>query len=135
MILVVFLLFFCSRTAPRCGQGCWGEVPDRRSEQVDGAGRCASTTLGYYVPGVLVVARIDAVGIGTALLVLEVPLWVSLTLLTFIGAFIPLVGATVSGAVAVLVTPVTNGTADAIILLLSSSLCSRSRETCSSRSS
>jgi predicted PurR-regulated permease PerM len=41
-----------------------------------------------------------------------------LTLLTFVGAFIPLLGATVSGAVAVLVTLVTNGTTDAIIILV-----------------
>ncbi len=118
VILVVFLLFFLLKDGAQMWAWLLERVPDRRRRQVDGAGRCAWTTLGHYVRGVLVVACIDAVGIGTALLVLGVPLWVSLTLLTFIGAFIPLVGATVSGAVAVLVTLVTNGTADAMIVLV-----------------
>ena len=41
-----------------------------------------------------------------------------LTLLTFLGAFVPLFGATVSGAVAVLVTLVTNGLGDAVIVVV-----------------
>ena len=76
------------------------------------------TTLARYVRGVVVVALIDAVGIGTTLLVLGVPLWVSLTLLTFLGAFVPLFGATVSGAVAVLATLVTNGTTDVVLVVV-----------------
>jgi predicted PurR-regulated permease PerM len=118
VVLVTFLLFFLLKD----GAGMWAwlleRVPDRRRGQVDGAGRCAWTALARYVRGVVVVALIDAVGIGAALLVLGVPLWVSLTLLTFIGAFIPLFGATVSGVVAVLVTFVTNGATDAIIVLV-----------------
>ncbi|MGQ4818831.1 AI-2E family transporter, partial [Enterococcus faecium] len=78
----------------------------------------AWTALSQYVHGVVLVALIDAVGIGAVLLFLGVPLWVSLTLLTFIGAFVPLFGAPVSGAVAVLVTLVTNGLTDAIIVLV-----------------
>ena len=98
--------------------GLLERVPERRRDQVDGAGRSAWETLARYVRGAVVVALIDAVGIGAGLLILGVPLWLSLTLLTFVGAFIPLLGATVSGAVAVLVTLVTNGTTDAIIILV-----------------
>ena len=118
VILVAFLLFFLLKDGAAMWVWLLQRVPDRRRGQVDGAGRCAWTVLSRYVRGVVVVALIDAVGIGVALFVLDVPLWVSLTLLTFIGAFVPLFGATVSGAVAVLVTLVTNGLGDAVIVLV-----------------
>lgn len=118
LLLVVFLVFFLLKD----GESMWSwlleRVPGRRQEQVDGAGRAAWDTLAHYVRGVVLVALIDAVGIGAGLLVLGVPLWLSLTLLTFLGAFIPLLGATVSGAVAVLVTLVTNDLTDAVIVLV-----------------
>ena len=118
VVLVAFLLYFLLKDGTSMWARLLERVPDRRRAQLDGAGHCAWTTLARYVRGVVVVALIDAVGIGTALLVLGVPLWVSLTLLTFLGAFVPLFGATVSGAVAVLVTPVTNGTTDAVVVLV-----------------
>ncbi|CCG02646.1 AI-2E family transporter [Blastococcus saxobsidens] len=118
VILVAFLTFFLLKDGAAMWSWLLGWVPGRRREQVDGAGHAAWTVLSQYVRGVVVVALIDAVGIGAVLLILGVPLWVSLTLLTFIGAFIPLFGATVSGAVAVLVTLVTNGLTDAIIVLV-----------------
>ncbi|WP_167761089.1 AI-2E family transporter [Geodermatophilus sp. DF01_2] len=118
VILVAFVLFFLLKDGERMWGWALGWVPGRRREHVDGAGRCAWTTLSGYIHGVIIVAIIDAVGIGTALFILDVPLWVSLTLLTFLGAFVPIFGATISGAVAVLVTLVTNGLTDAIIVLV-----------------
>lgn len=118
LVLVAFLVFFLLKDGESMWRWLVERVPDRRRDQVDGAGRAAWTTLASYVRGTVVVAFIDAVGIGLGLLLLGVPLWISLTLLTFVGAFIPLLGATVSGAVAVLVTMVTNGTTDAIIILV-----------------
>lgn len=118
LILVAFLVFFFLKDGALMWAWLLERVPDRRRAQVDGAGRSAWGTLAHYVRGVVVVALIDAVGIGAALLILGVPLWLSLTLLTFVGAFVPLLGATVSGAVAVLVTLVTNDMTDAIIILV-----------------
>ncbi|MGY1665785.1 AI-2E family transporter [Geodermatophilus sp. SYSU D00696] len=117
-VLVAFLVFFLLKDGPRMWGWVLERTPHRRRAQVDGAGRCAWSVLSSYVRGVVLVALIDAVGIGAALLVLGVPLWLSLTLLTFLGAFVPLFGATVSGAVAVLVTLVTNGVTDAVIVLV-----------------
>ncbi|TWH72730.1 putative PurR-regulated permease PerM [Modestobacter roseus] len=117
IILIAFLVFFLLKDGATMWAWLLDRVPARRRDQVDGAGRAAWTTLASYVRGTVLVALIDAVGIGIGLLVLGVPLWISLTLLTFVGAFVPIVGATVSGAVAVLVTLVTNGTTDAIIIL------------------
>jgi predicted PurR-regulated permease PerM len=118
VVLVVFLVFFLLKDGDAIWAWLLERVPARRRGQVDGAGRSAWTTLATYVRGTVVVALIDAVGIGAGLLIVGVPLWISLTMLTFFGAFVPLIGATVSGAVAVLVTLVTNGMTDAVIILV-----------------
>ncbi|WP_166532698.1 AI-2E family transporter [Blastococcus xanthinilyticus] len=118
IILVAFLTFFLLKDGAAMWAWMLRWVPDRRRDQVDGAGQAAWTVLSQYVRGVVIVAVIDAVGIGAVLVILGVPLWLSLTLLTFLGAFVPLFGATVSGAVAVLVTLVTNGVTDAVIVLI-----------------
>jgi predicted PurR-regulated permease PerM len=60
-------------------------------------------TLGAYVRAQLLIGLIDAVLIGTGLTLLGVPLALPLALLVFIGAQVPIVGALVSGTVAVLV--------------------------------
>ena len=118
LILVLFLVFFLLKD----GEAMWAWVlaraPARRTGQIDGAGRDAWRTLSRYTVGIVLVAVIDALGIGGALFLLGVPLWVSLTLLTFLGAFVPWFGATVTGAVAVLVTLVTNDSRDAVIVLV-----------------
>nr|WP_154597076.1 AI-2E family transporter [Aeromicrobium senzhongii] len=78
----------------------------------------AWNTLGGFIRTQALVSLIDAVLIGTALLVVGQPLWVPLALITFIGGFIPIIGAFASGAIAVLVTLVTNSPRDAVIVLI-----------------
>jgi len=63
------------------------------------------------------VAFVDAVGIGIGLFVLRIPLALPLAALVFLGAFIPVVGATLSGAVAVLVALVTKDPLHALLVL------------------
>lgn len=118
LVLVLFLVFFLLKDGDRMWGWVLERVPARRRAQVDGAGSSAWSTLTRYTGGIVLVALVDAVGIGLALLVLGVPLWVSLTLLVFLGSFVPIFGAFVSGAVAVLVTLVTNGLTDAVIVLV-----------------
>lgn len=60
--------------------------------------------IGRYFRALVVVAVFDAVLIGGGLALLNVPLALPLGVLTFFGAFLPYIGATVSGLVAVLVT-------------------------------
>ena len=73
--------------------------------------------LGGYVRGTAIVALVDAVIIGIALAVLQVPLAFPLALVVFVGAFIPLVGATIAGLLAVLVALVANGPVVALVVL------------------
>lgn len=117
LLLVVFAVFFLLKDGDTMWRWALGWVSRDHRERVDGAGCIAWTTLTAYVRGTALVALGDAIGIGIGLLVLGVPLWLSLTLLTFLGAFVPIIGATVAGAVAVLVTLFTNGPTDAVIVL------------------
>ncbi|SDC18791.1 AI-2E family transporter [Nocardioides lianchengensis] len=74
-------------------------------------------TLGGYIRTQALVSLIDAVLIGAGLLIVGVPLAVPLAILTFIGGFIPIVGAFVAGGVAVLVALVSEGPTGALIVL------------------
>lgn len=75
-------------------------------------------TLGGFIRTQALVSLIDAVFIGAGLLILGVPLAPVLAILTFIGGFIPIVGAFVAGALAVLVALVANGLTTAVIVLV-----------------
>ncbi len=75
-------------------------------------------TLGGFIRTQTLVSLIDAVIIGAGLMILGVELAVPLAVLTFFGGYIPIVGAVVSGLVAVLVTLVTNSPQDALIALI-----------------
>ncbi len=70
-----------------------------------------------YVRATILVALVDAVGVLIVALILGVPLAPALAALVFIGAFIPLVGAFVSGFLAVLVALVAVGWVQALIML------------------
>ena len=65
----------------------------------------------------ILVAAVDAVGVLIVALILGVPVAPALAALVFIGAFIPLVGAFVSGFVAVVVALVALGWVQALIML------------------
>lgn len=115
-VLVIFAVFFLLRDGDRFGGFMLLVVPRHHQSRARGAGRDAWSTLSAYTQGIMVVAVIDAVIVGAALYLLGVPLYLSLGLLTFLAAFVPIVGAVVSGALAVLVTLVTNGGTDALIM-------------------
>ncbi|MGI8535566.1 MAG: AI-2E family transporter [Mycobacteriales bacterium] len=118
VILAIFILFFLMYDGQRVWQWMVGLWPADRRSVVEAAGGAAWTTLVGYVHGVLAVALIDGVLIGLGLLLLGVPLALSLAALTFIGAFVPLIGATVSGLLAVAVAFLSGGLTTAAFVLL-----------------
>ncbi len=91
--------------------------PSGSEERVRGAGREAWATITGYIRGTMFVALVDAIGITIGLLAVGVPLVAPLALLTFLGGFIPIVGATVAGVAAILVTLVSNGLVPALVIL------------------
>ena len=92
-------------------------VPARSRDRVREAGRAGFGSLIGYVRATLLVALVDAVGIGTGLAVMGVPLALPLASLVFLGAFIPLVGAVLTGFLAVVVALLAKGVVYALITL------------------
>ena len=84
-------------------------VPAQVRERVRDAGRSGFTTLTGYVQGTFVVALVDGIGIGIGLLVLGIPLALPLASLVFLGAFVPFVGAMVTGFLAVVIAVLAKG--------------------------
>ncbi len=102
------------------GDRIWGWFvrlfPRGGRPRVQESGRRAWTTMAGYIRGTVIVAFVDAFFIGLGLVVVGVPLALPLAVITFLAAFIPLVGATVAGVVAVLVALVANGVGAALII-------------------
>gem|GEM_PF-1229269 len=118
LAIALFALFFFLYDGPRIWAWIVGLAPPRSQDACDGAGRVAFATLVGYVRATLLVAAFDAVFITVWLLVLGVPLAVPIGVLVFFGAFIPLVGAFVTAALAILVALVTDGVVLALLVLL-----------------
>jgi predicted PurR-regulated permease PerM len=117
LLLVLFTLFFFLRDGAQIWRFLCRLLPRPARVPVARAGHYSWHTLASYVRATVLVALIDAVGIGIGLAVLRVPLALPLAALVFLGAFIPVIGATLSGAVAVLVALVTHGVVSALIVL------------------
>jgi putative heme transporter len=116
--LVLFATFFFLRDGGRIWRFLVGLLPTAAREPMARAGELSWLTLVAYVKATVIVAFIDAVGIGLALLILRVPFALPLAALVFLSSFIPIVGATVSGAVAVLVALVTRSPLVALVVLI-----------------
>ena len=102
-LLVLFSMFFFLRDGRRIWRFMVRLLPVGARWRVADAGSASWATLGAYVRATVLVAFIDAVGIGLALVLLKVPFAFPLAALVFLGAFVPIVGATLSGTVAVLI--------------------------------
>ena len=115
--LVMFTLFFFLRDGGQIWQFLCRMLPRPARVPLARAGHYSWFTLVSYVRATVLVAFVDAVGIGIGLAILRIPLALPLAALVFLGAFIPVIGATLSGAVAILVALVTQGPISALILL------------------
>lgn len=123
LLLTIFALIFTLAD----GRGIWrwllGVLPRAARPATDGAARAGWVTLGNFVRVQVVVAAIDAVGIGVGAWILGMfypggmPLVVPLAILVFLGSFIPVIGAVATGALAVLVALIALGPIPAIIML------------------
>ncbi|WP_167041714.1 AI-2E family transporter [Salinibacterium sp. ZJ454] len=116
-VLTLVILFFFLKDGDRM----WAFLIQRlRGDRLVKARRSGTRTvevLGVYVRGTSIVAAVDAIVIGIALAILQVPLALPLAVIVFIGAFIPLIGATLAGVLAALVALVANGPLIALIVV------------------
>jgi predicted PurR-regulated permease PerM len=117
-LIALFVLVFFLLEGERIWRFLVGLLPRQARSAADGAGRRGWTSLVSYVRVQVLVAAVDAVGIGVGAAILGVPLALPLGILVFVASFIPVVGALVSGAVAVLLALVANGLVNAVIMLV-----------------
>jgi putative heme transporter len=92
-------------------------IPRASRERVDQAAVRGWRSLSSYVRATILVALFDSIGVLIVALILGVPVAPALAALVFLGAFVPIVGALVSGFVAVLVALVALGWVQALIML------------------
>lgn len=117
VILGLTALFFYLKDGHRIAAWARSLAPRSAATEVKGIGQAAWTTIGQYFRGQLFVALVDAVFIGLGLWLLGVPLVLPLTVLVFLGGLFPIVGAFISGAVAVLVALAAQGLGIALATL------------------
>lgn len=116
-VLVLFTLIFLLQGGRNIYAFVTKIFPVHVRQRVRDAGRAGFHSLIGYVRATFLVALVDAVGIGTGLAIMGVPLALPLASLVFLGAFIPLVGAVVAGALAVVVALIAKGFIYALITL------------------
>ena len=120
LVLALVLTFFFVKDGPRflpwltsiTGRSAGGHIAEVLRRMWD--------VLGGFIRVQALVSLIDAVFIGIGLVLLGIPLALPLAVLTFVGGFIPIVGAVVAGSLAVLIALVTQGfgTAVAVAVLV-----------------
>jgi predicted PurR-regulated permease PerM len=116
LFLGIVLLFFLLRDGRDIWRFARGFLPERQRDTWNEAAQRSAYVLGRYVRGTAVVATVDSVVIGLGLIVMGVPLALPLAVAVFLGAFIPLVGATAAGILATLVALVSQGPITALLV-------------------
>jgi predicted PurR-regulated permease PerM len=116
-LLTLFTLIFFLYDGPGIWQFVTKIVPTQARPRIDLAGHRGFASLVAYVRATLLVAFVDATGIGVGLAIVGVPLALPLAALVFLGSFIPIVGALLSGLISVLVALVTVGPVGALVVL------------------
>ena len=115
--IVLFSTYFFLADGERIWSWAVRLSPRAARERVDSSGRVAWNSLTQFVRATVLVALADAVGIMIVAAVLRVPFVAAIGVLVFLGAFVPMVGATIAGGVAVLVALVDQGPFTALLML------------------
>ena len=116
IIIALLLLFFFLKDGPGLWRWLVETLGGRQRSRMDELGRRAYAALAGYVRGLVLVGLADASMIGAGLAIIGVPLVGPLMLLTFLAAFVPLIGAFTAGLAAVLIALVSGGIVKALIV-------------------
>lgn len=117
LIITLLLLFFFLKDGPGMWRWVVATFGGRQGRRLDELARRSYSALTGYVRGLVLVGSADAIMIGAGLAILGVPLVIPLMLLTFLAAFVPLIGAFTAGLAAVLIALVDGGVITALIVL------------------
>jgi predicted PurR-regulated permease PerM len=115
-LLAVILTFFMIRDGARFVKWSVGLAPRRHRAAVERSAHRAWLTLGGYLRGAAILGVVEAIIIGLTLWVSGGGLVVPIMAITFLAAFVPIVGAITAGVLAVLIGLVTGGVATALIV-------------------
>ena len=116
-VLMAVTLFFFLKDGPQIRTFLIDFLPaDQRAKARLAADR-STVVLGGYVRGTAIVAAIDGLVVGLTLAIMGVPLALPLGVFIFMGGFIPIVGATVAGTLAIAVALISNGPIQSLIVL------------------
>ncbi|MWV51201.1 AI-2E family transporter [Rathayibacter sp. VKM Ac-2803] len=118
LVLMIVVLFFFMKDGPKIWEFLLRPFTGSSYDRAQRVGGKAVDVLGGYVRGTATIAAVDAIGIGVALAILQVPLAIPLAVIVFITAFIPIVGATAAGILAALVALVDGGPGPALIVII-----------------
>jgi predicted PurR-regulated permease PerM len=114
---VLFSTFFFLADGERIWAWTVRLAPRASRERIDTSGRVAWGSLTQFVRATVLVAAVDALGVMIVAAALGVPFVLAIGVLVFLGAFVPMVGATVAGTVAILVALVDQGPVTALLML------------------
>jgi len=117
-VLMAVILFFFLKDGEKIRNFLIGFLPDAQRTKAHVAVDHGAVVLGGYVRGTALVALTDALIIGLALTIMRVPLALPLAVFVFIGGFIPIMGATAAGTLAVVVALIFNGPVPALVVLI-----------------
>lgn len=116
--IALFASFFFLYEGNRIWSWIVAIFPREARAKLNSSGHTAWTTLTKFVRATVLVALTDALGIALAAWALGVPLSFAIGVLVFLGAFVPIIGALLSGLVAVLVALVAQGPVVAMFMLI-----------------
>jgi predicted PurR-regulated permease PerM len=117
LLLALLLCFFFLKDGPRWVPWLSAQTGPHAARHVAALSYKTWATLSEFIRQQALVGFIDALFIGLGLWIFDVPLVIPLAVLTFFGAFIPIIGAFVAGAFAVLIALVDEGPTVALIIL------------------
>ena len=117
VLLTLFATLFILIDGPRIWAWIVRIFPRRARPALDGAGKAGWQTLQNFIRVQILVATVDAIGIGAGAAILQLPLAIPIAVLVFLGSFVPVIGAVATGALAVFVALVYNGWVVALIML------------------
>ncbi len=117
VLLSAFLTFFFVKDGDSMAAWFAGLFNEPRRSTLMELGRRMWRTVTGYVHGTALNGAVNALVLSIGLLILGVPLVPVVALLTFIGGFLPIVGAIISGLVAALVALVAKGPVAAAVVV------------------
>jgi len=122
VLAAFFIILFSTYFFLADGDRIWSWVvriaPRAARERIDSSGRVAWISLTQFVRATVLVALTDAIGIMIVAASLGVPFVLAIGVLVFLGAFVPMIGATIAGIVAILVALVDQGPLTALFMMI-----------------